>query len=477
LDNRSNSKMKIVLVAPPMRMEQVYGDFSEWGSISPPTGLCYIAALLRENGVQVEILDAEALGLGLSETVRRIVAAQPDMVGITCKTLWVDSAGRLADALKRDMPDVCIVAGGNHPTAIPERTLNEFPAFDIVAIGEGEYTFLELLRTLEQGGNLQDVAGLAFRRDQRIIRTAPRGRVLDLDKLPLPAFDLLPELTHYRPPLNSVEKLPAFSLVASRGCPAQCTFCDRSVFGNRVVTHSPEYIVDMVETLRNEHGIRYLLFDDDNLLLNRRHLYRLLDLLEERDLVTPFTCQSRVDTIDEEKLKRLKRADCRMILYGVESGSPQILEAMKKGITTDQVKRAICMTRDAGIKPAGFFILGYPGETEETLQETVDLIRGCDFFDVGVFLFTPLPGSEAYQGIEHFGQYTEDWERTNALDQVVFVPEGLTEEQLMHYSDLCYKACYLRPKQILTAYQRCSTRAHFRAVLQSLRKMIFGHAA
>jgi radical SAM superfamily enzyme YgiQ (UPF0313 family) len=301
--------------------------------------------------------------------------------------------------------------------------------------------------------------------------------VLELDKLPAPAFDLLPELTRYRPPLNSVEKLPAFSLVASRGCPAQCTFCDRSVFGNRVVTHSPEYIADMVETLRNEHGIRYLLFDDDNLLLNRRHLYRLLDLLEERDLVTPFTCQSRVDTIDEEKLKRLKRADCRMILYGVESGSPKILEAMKKGITTEQVKKAVSMTRAAGIKPAGFFILGYPGETEQTLQETVELIRGSDFFDVAVFLFTPLPGSEAYQDVGQFGEYTEDWERTNALDEVVFVPEGLTEEQLMHYSDLCYKACYLRPKQILTAYQRCSTRAHLRAVLRSLRKMVFGNAA
>lgn len=468
---------KIVLVNPPMRLEQVYGEFSEWGSISPPTGLCYIAALLRKNGYAVEILDAEALGLGKQQTVERIHEKNPDIIGIACKTLWVVNAHEVAKTIKQDLPNTLIVAGGNHPTAIPERTLQEFPAFDLAVVGEGEYTFLELIQALEGGRDLKEINGLAIKEDGQVITTSPRERIRDLDKLPPPAFDLLPDLKLYRPPLNCVETVPAFSLVTSRGCPAQCTFCDRSVFGNRVITHSPEYIAKMVADLKNNHGIRYLLFDDDNLLLNKKHLFELFDLLESQGLKMPFTCQSRIDTIDEEKLARLKKADCRLILYGVESGSQNVLETMKKRITPEQVREAIAMTREAGIKPAGFFILGHPGETEETMKETVQLIKECDFYDVGVFLFTPLPGSEAYVNVEKFGTYTEDWTKTNALDQVVFVPHGLTAEKLMHYSDLCYKACYLRPKQILTAYRRCSSKAHLKAVLHSFKKMVFQRSA
>ena len=474
-DSAPREVRRIVLVNPPMRLEQVYGSFSEWGSISPPTGLCYIAAVLRESGYNVSIVDAEALQIGADETVRMVLAHEPDLVGIACKTLWVVNAHWVAEKLKAARPDLPIVAGGNHVTALPERSLREFPAFDIVVVGEGEMTFLELAAALRSGKSLHDVPGLALREDSGVVFTGPRERIKQLDELPVPAYDLLPDIAKcYKPPLNSVEKVPAFSLVMSRGCPSKCTFCDRSVFQNRVTRHSPEYVAELVKKVKRDYGIRYLLFDDDNLLLGRKYLFRLLDLLSQPDVRTPFTCQSRVDTIDEEKLGRLKDAGCRMLLYGIESGSQQMLNRMQKGITVEQIREAIGLTREAGIKATGFFILGYPGETEETMQETVQLVKECKFFDVGVFLFTPLPGSEAFQNVREYGEFDEDWEKMNALDQVVFVPHGLSAEKLKEYSDLCYKACYSRPGQVLSIFGRMTSMAHFKAVMKSVPKMLLG---
>jgi radical SAM superfamily enzyme YgiQ (UPF0313 family) len=470
MDDRRYKRIKrVVLVNPPMRMEEVYGSYSAWGSVSPPTGLCYIAALLRQNGLDVSIWDAEALGVGQEETVRAVQQQQPDIVGIACKTLWIESAHRVAQLLKERMPDVPVVAGGNHVTALPERTFKEYPSFDMLVIGEGEMTFLELIQALNEGKDLHEVAGLALREAGGTLLTASRERIRDLDSLPFPAFDLLPDLAaRYKPPLTSVEKLPAFSLVGSRGCPCKCTFCDRGVFRNRVTHHSPEYMVSLIKDLHSKHGIRYLMFDDDNLLLNKNYLFRLLDLLEETGLGIPFTCQSRVDTISEEKLDRLKRARCRMIQFGIESGSQKMLDAMKKGITVEQIRTAIALTRKARIRAAGFFILGYPGETRETLDETVALIRECKFDDVGVFLFTPLPGSEIYGAVGDYGRYEENWSKTNALDQVVFVPHSLSPEILKEYSGLCYKACYFRAGQLISVLKRCSSMAHIWALVESI---------
>jgi radical SAM superfamily enzyme YgiQ (UPF0313 family) len=466
---------RITLVNPPMRLEQVYGSFSEWGSISPPTGLCYIAALLRERGYEVSIVDAEALRIGADEAVRSVEGLRPDLIGIACKTLWVVNAHHVAQKLKEKLLDVPIVAGGNHVTALPERSLREFPAFDIVVVGEGEITFLELVEAMKAGKDLHEVPGLAFRDNGGVAITPPRDRIVNLDELPVPAFDLLPDIARcYKPPLNSVEKIPAFSLVMSRGCPSKCTFCDRSVFQTRVTRHSPEYAVALIEKLYEDYGVRYLLFDDDNLLLNKTHLFRLLDLLKASRARLPFTCQSRVDTIDEERLTRLQDAGCRMLLYGIESGSQEMLNRMKKGITIEQIRQAISMTRKAGIKATGFFILGHPGETEQTMQETVKLIKECKFFDVGVFLFTPLPGSEAYHDIREHGTFDENWEKMNALDEVVFVPHGLTTEKLKSYSDLCFKACYSRLGQVLSIPGRLTSMAHVKAVLKSVPKMLLG---
>jgi len=466
----------VVLINPPMTPERVYGDFSDWGGVSPPTGLCYIAAVLREHGYRVAIIDAEAQRLDDQATIGRCLTLSPDLVGIACKTLWVVSAHRIAAGLKGLQPQLPIVAGGNHPSAIPQRTLAEFPCFDYVVRGEGELTLLELIRALDEGADLGAVKGVSLRLADGSIQCAPdRERITDLDTLPLPAFDLLPELkTHYMPPLNTIERLPAFSIVASRGCPAHCAFCDKCVFESRVTRHSPEYILRLIRSLYHDYGMRYLLFDDDNLLLNKNHLFQLLDLLEGSGMDLRFTCQSRVDTISEEKLVRLERAGCRQILYGVESGSQKVLDAMRKGITVRQVEDAVRMTKRAGIAVFAFFIHGFPGETRETLEETLALIRRCDFDDIGVFPFTPIPGSAVYPVVAEFGDFTEDWERMNAMDEIVFVPRGLDAKTLAEYTEKAYQACYLKWRQLLRMPLKIHTRRHAQAYWSGFRKIFIG---
>jgi anaerobic magnesium-protoporphyrin IX monomethyl ester cyclase len=467
---------EVVLINPPMRMDQVYGEFSEWGSISPPTGLCYIAALLRKHGHAVSIVDAEAMHWDAEKTVAEVLDRAPIIVGIACKSLWMPSAALVAAALNAKQPDLPIFAGGNHVTALPERTLEENPAILGAIIGEGENTFLELVEAFKKGHDWSSIAGLALRIEGKPVRTQPRARILDLDELPAPAFDLLPNLTtHYRPPLNLVDKTPAFSLLTSRGCPSKCTFCDRSVFGNRVTGHSPEYMMEIIHNLHKQYGVCYLLFDDDNLLIRKDKLFRLLDLIEDSGLGIQFNCQSRVDTITEEVLTRLKRAGCRRVLFGIESGSPDILKAMHKRISTEQIIRAVKMTQSAGLMALGYFILGYPGETKETLEDTVKLIRESTFDDVAVFFFTPLPGSEVYSLVANnpqLGFYQEDWAKGNSLEHVVYIPAGLNEQILKQYMDKCYSACYLRPRQITGLLRRCPSREHFKAITISVGRML-----
>ncbi len=466
-------KSRILLINPGIGANKAYGKFSEFASCSPPTGLCYIAAYLRKHGYDVSILDAEALQLSIEETMEHVVQASPEFIGLTCKTLWVAEAHELARQIKKAMPGIPIVAGGNHVTALPYRTMEEFPCFDILVIGEGEITFLDLIQAAEKGTRLDRVRGLCIRKKGKPMLTQPRERIKELDQLPMPAYDLLPNLAkYYRPFFSYVEKYPAFPIIVSRGCPMHCAFCDRKVFENRVTKHTPGYTMRLIEYLYRKHGIRNIVFDDDNLLFDRKYLYQLLDLLERSGLEIPFTCQSRVDTVDEERLARLKKAGCTHIMYGIESGSQKILDAMKKGITVEKIKDTIKKTNRMGIKTMGFFILGYPGETEETLKESLALISELKLFDIGAFYFTPLPGSEIYPKVCDYGTFKEDFSKENSLENIVFIPKGTDEKTLKKYMDMFYNSCYARPYQFVLAYKRFSSWEHARLVLKYWTRML-----
>ncbi len=465
---------RVLLLNPPLRPEQVAGKFADWGGTYPPMGLCSLASVLREEGYEVSILDAEAERLGEDETVERIVRWAPDLVGLTCKSLWIKSAARVAARLKKRLPRVPLVAGGHHVTALPLLSLRDFPAFDIIVVGEGERTLLNLVETWNTGGDLLAVKGLALRDADGSGRlTAPRERIQMLDSLPFPAWDLLPDIpNNYRAPVFQTRSYPVFWWVTSRGCSGQCRFCDRTVFGNKVTRYGTEYVMTMARQLQEQYRFKHIMFDDDNFLVNRAHAHRLLDELERARLGFTFTCNSRVDTVDEETLGRLKRAGCWQITYGIESGSQRILDSMNKRIKVEQIERALRLTKKAGIRTYGFIIVGYPGETRETIKETYDLIRRSPIDDVGVFAFTPLPGSAIYDSIAEHGQFDEDWEKGNSLSHSAFLPEGWSEPELLAALERLLDACYLKWSQLSALPRRLTSPYHAKMVWKSLVKAI-----
>lgn len=468
---------RIVLVNPPIRLEQMYGEYAPWGSVAPPTGLCYIAAMLRKEGYEVSIVDGCAERLGVEEIVKRVVAGVPGLVGVTCKSLFMPNVMKLCPLLKEALPNVPIVAGGSHVTALPEETLRELPLIDAIVMGEGEQTFSLLTAALLGGRPLEGIEGLCIRRDGVPWMTPRRGRIERLDELPYPAFDLLPDLaTHYWPALTSTKRLPAFSLMTSRGCQYRCTFCDRSVFGNHVTYHGAEYILSLIRMLRRLGDTRYIYFEDDNFLLNPE-LDTLLGKLREFRLPIEFSCQSRVDSVDDELLKTLRASGCRQIFYGIETGSKRLLQAMKKGIRVDDVPEVIAKTRGAGIESMALLILGYPGETVESLEETLALLKSCRFDDVGLFYFAPLPGSEVYKDAAAQGTFNGRWDQIGGFDRPVYVPHGLTEEILRKYYERFYGACYFRPHQVGNPFKRFPTVAHLRAYARYLLTKALGARA
>lgn len=465
---------RIVLVNPPIRLEEIYGEYAPWGSVAPPTGLCYIAAVLRQEGYEVSILDGCAERLGVEKIVKQIVAEAPDLIGVTCKSLFMPNVMKLCPLLKEALPSVPIVAGGSHVTALPEETLRELPSIDAIVLGEGEQTFSILAAALLTGQSVECIEGLCIRRDGVPLVTARRAPIEQLDELPYPAFDLLPDLaTHYWPSLTGTKRLPAFSLMTSRGCQYRCTFCDRSVFGNHVTYHGAEYILSLIYMLRRLGDTRYIYFEDDNFLLNPE-LDTLLSKLREFRLPIEFSCQSRVDSVDDELLKTLRASGCRQILYGVETGSKRLLQSMKKGISIDDVPKVIARTRGAGIESMALLILGYPGETIESLEETLALLKSCRFDDLGLFYFAPLPGSEVYKDAAALGTFNGRWDQIGGFDRPVYVPHGLTEEILRKYYKRFFSACYFRSHQVRNPFKRFPTGAHIRAYGSYLLTKAFG---
>ncbi len=456
---------KIVFVHPPMTRRRRHGNLGVAGARTPPFGICYLAAVVRERGYRALIVDAEALELSDDETADQVLSQDPDYVGFTATTPNFASAARVARRVKEFRPSIRILIGGCHVTALPEEALRSCPEFDIAVLGEGENTILELLHDLDQGKDPGSVAGLALRRGDRVVLTPPRPLIKDLDALPLPAFDLLLPLDkYYCPNLQTVDRLPAVSLFTSRGCCGKCTFCDTSVTGRTIRPHGAAYVLRMVRELKERYGVRCMVFEDDNFLALRKRIEEMASGL--RDLDMTWSCASRVDLADAGVLKLARRLGCWQVHYGVESGSQRILDFFKKGITLEQTARAIDMSKEAGLHAKGFIMIGNPLETLETLEETRLFTLQLALDDVTISYFTPFPGAPVYGVCEEYGTFERDWERMTSWE-VLFVPHDLTKEILEDYQRRIFREFYCRLPIIAGYIGRIRTPRHLIALTRS----------
>jgi len=436
----------ILLTNAPYCLEERYGKLAPLGATLPNLGLLMLGAALRKAGNRVRIIDASAQGLSYENVVAEIKKSRPDFIGLTSVTPAIIKTAKLAGMIKEVCPSTRIIIGGPHFTAVPEQTLAGNPCFDYGVLGEGEETIVELVEALSSGKTPSSVPGVVFREEDKIHFVSRRKPIDNLDALPFPAWDLLDGFpSKYRPAIFKYKRLPSAHIVSARGCPNKCVFCDTSIFGHKVRFHSAEYVLDMVDYLTKDFKIKEIIFEDDQFIINKSRLEKICNGFLERGSGIAWACSGRINSIkDFELLKLMKRSGCWQINYGIESGNQAILDFMKKGITLDQVEKAVKLTRKAGILSKGYFILGFPHETVETLNDTIEFAKRVPLNDISAFMLTPYPGSEVYDIAKVYGTFEQDVEKMNLLD-VVYVPEGLSREVLLCYQKRFMKEFYLRP--------------------------------
>ncbi len=383
---------------------------------SPPLGLAYLAGALEEAGVAVRIADFVVFPYGKEVIETELKGFLPEMVGVTAVTMSFDNAIRALRDVKEINPEIVTVMGGPHVSFCAEETMKTHPELDLIVLGAGEETIVDLATEAVDGRDWGKIRGIVYRDGSRLIRTPPRGALADMDSLPFPARHLAP-LGRYR-----ALGMPV-SLTTSRGCPFKCIFCvGRKMVGSKVRYRDPGMVVDEFEYLAglNFHQINIA---DDLFTSNRGHCLSVCHEIIKRGIKTKWTAFARVDTVTAEVLKAMKEAGCTTVSFGVESANPGILKAIRKGITIEQVIAAVTLCIDVGITPHISFILGLPGETPETLKETMgfgEMLKGMGALH-GFHLLAPFPGTEVREESGRFGIkiLTDDWRQYHANRAIV----------------------------------------------------------
>jgi anaerobic magnesium-protoporphyrin IX monomethyl ester cyclase len=379
----------------------------------PPLGIGYIASYLRMHGYRVGIVDCTFKTF--DEAVR--LASSSRVVGVYSMLSMVKPALEIAEAL-RDRVEL-LVAGGPMPSAYPIKFLN---TFDMVVQGEGEETMLEVMHELDGGMRFERVKGLHIsnRFMKQALETVPvnggghyftgqRPLIKNLDDLPFPARDLY-ENSLYKQYYMQNFKYTMTSAIASRGCPFSCDFCWRPDYGRFYRTRSPENIADEMEEIVWKYSYRRIWFADELFIANKRHVIRLCQEIISRKIDVLWECLARADLMDAEVAKVMRRAGCHKIIFGLEAGDDRTLKLMNKHLTVAQSRKAVYTAVKAGIKVGAFFILGYPGETNETMLKTIKLASSLplDYFSMTVPY--PLPGTKLYEKVSD-RMLTEEWEK------------------------------------------------------------------
>jgi len=339
------------------------------GVSSPPLGLAYLASMIRDEH-EVKIIDSNVLNYSFDDVRREMKNFDPDVVGITSVTPSIYEAYKVADLAKSVREDCIVIMGGPHATFLPDEVLMECKSIDIVVLGEGEETFRELINVIDRGDPLEDVKGIAFRKNEKTFVTKPRPLIKDLDKIPFPSFDMLP-MDKYE--LQGVRYM---SVISSRGCPFRCYFCASSrIFGGYWRGRSPRNVVEEIKLIHDKFGVKNIEFVDDTFTLNERRVEEICDEILRERLDISWGASSRVDSVNRELAEKMRRAGCWVVYLGIESASQEILDATGKRITMNQIAKAVRILKEAGIQVLGSFILGFPEETIETAEQTITLAK------------------------------------------------------------------------------------------------------
>jgi radical SAM superfamily enzyme YgiQ (UPF0313 family) len=442
-----SSPAKIIFVNPPYeRIAPGYDFVRHITNRSPSLGLLYLAAAVREQGFIPSIIESDIENLDDGQVAARLIREKPDFIGITLFTVGVWRAVQIARRVKRRLPGCTIIVGGPHISSMGMETMQRFPEFDIAVIHEGEQVLPALLEQLLAKHDLKTTKGIIYRSGSEIIRTPPAPSINDLDSLPMPAWDLLAGFPKTNlPAIYDYPQSPVATLVASRGCPFLCKFCDTSTFGAKVRANSPQVVFNMMKYLKDNFGIRHIQFVDDLFLASKIRTLALCDLIIDNSLNMTWSCTARVDTVKPDVLKRMHQAGCWEISFGLETGSNELLQKMEKAARIEVSEQAINWTAAAGIRCKGLFMLGYPGETRETMALTKAFVRRLPMTTMNLSKFTPYPGSPVYRNIYGTNIKDDHWEKMNGMN-FIWEPEGLSVQELDREYQNILKSFYKQPR-------------------------------
>lgn len=418
--------MKVLLVNPPSGCKLA-------GTLLP-VGISYIASYVRQAGFAVDILDAAALGLDHQEALERIVRAKPDIVGISVATGVHQSAVRLGRMVKAALGDVRIILGGPHVHFMYGSLMRLHDWIDVCVRGEGERTMLELLEAFNRGTDISAIRGLVFRRNGEVVANPLRPFIENLDELPFPARDLLPMERYRWTGLYSLapKEGTTLTVTAVRGCPFQCHFCSSSYLYNVQRRRSVGNVLDEIDHCLRRYDISFLIFPNDFLLLNKKWAIELCKGFVQRGFDSlRWACTARPGAVSPAVLDWLRKAGCGILMYGIEFGNQRLLDFSGKGTTLSQIERTIAETRARGILTLGFFMIGYPTETRETIEDTIRLARRLKV-DFAVFnMPKALPGSPLYDYCKENGiLFGEDDEYYQDVSVQQIMLENVRPEEL-----------------------------------------------
>ena len=436
-----------------------------------PLGLASMAAFARDHGHEVFVKDMEVEPDGLDEFLLR---NQPEVVGVSVLTYPYLMVQNIIKMIRKTLPGCIIVMGGAHVTAVGAEALEDTPEADLAVLREGELTLLDIL----EGKDPCEILGLCYRVNEKVVVNPPRPRIKDLDKLPMPAWDLFPVLK-YRINLPYGRTKYFMTLNTSRGCPFRCAYCSQPL-GYAFKGLSAERVIAQIKDIQRRYGIKEVHFYDDTFTINRKRTVELCDQLIREKINLRWSCTARVELVDLELLHKMKAAGCWLIALGVESGNQEILDKIQKGYTLQDVRNAFKWAKQAGLRRSAFFMLGLPGETRQTIEQSLALAKQLKPDYIAWSITVVLPGTTIKKIFEKSAKriYAAPadalvWRPLRWNNRYVeFAEENLTHQELTEELDRISKTFYLNPWFMIKEFLRIRTWREFVQVFGTGYKII-----
>jgi len=466
------SSKRILFVAPPNRITD---------QLMPDIGIGFLASVLRDAGYSIDFIDMERDSISTAELGRRVKDGDYLMAGLKVFSSFLPEAKEVIEAIKNNGPNIKIVIGGPHPTYAYKESLESLPQVDVAVIGEGEKAVVELANAFVNEISLGGIESICFRRGASLIVNEKKS-YLNLDDLPIPAWDLI------KPDLYSkYENLWFFSkgktianISISRGCPFKCTFCsDFMTSGRQVRYRKIDAVIEEIERLQAYYGVDEIHLTDSIFTVNKKYAYDFSETLIRRGIkihwATPYG--TRLDTLDAPLLRVMEESGCYGTSVGIESGSAEILKFMQKAITPDKVAKKLKLIKETtNMLVQGFFILGYPTETEATIKKTIDFSLTLPL-DMAMFSpFRITPGTEVAKFVEdNEPESAPDWSN-QTIERVMYLPKGIKEEELEQLHRQAYRKFYLRPSFIFKFMKHIRNRKQIAILANKVKSRFFRNA-